>query len=299
MQLYRLPQPWPIDLAKLVEQLSRNPFTRCSGSEQKRSGWIAPRKDGSLVFSLGQQWLIALRTEERILPPSVINEAVKERAEQMTAQQGYAPGRKQLRELKERVAEELLPKAFTRSKATYVWIDPVNGWLAIDASAVGRAEDIIDQLRQVLDEFPLKAVHTQLSPQAAMADWLAGGEAPAGFTIDHDCELKAAGEEKSAVRYVRHLLNDEMASEIKAHLAAGKMPTKLALTWDERISFVMTEKMEIKRLTFLDLLKEDVEKSAEHADEQFDADFSLMTGELARFLPSFIDALGGEQLEET
>jgi recombination associated protein RdgC len=124
-----------------------------------------------------------------------------------------------------------------------------------------------------------------------MADWLAAGEAPAGFTIDRDCELKAAGEEKAVVRYVRHTLEGD---EVKAHLAAGKQPTRLALTWDERISFVITEKLEIKRLAFLDLLKEEAEKGAEHADEQFDADFALMTGELSRLLPQLVAALGGE-----
>jgi len=46
IQLYRLPTPWSMDLARFVEQLERNPFTRCSGSEQKRSGWVSPRKDG-------------------------------------------------------------------------------------------------------------------------------------------------------------------------------------------------------------------------------------------------------------
>jgi recombination associated protein RdgC len=140
-------------------------------------------------------------------------------------------------------------------------------------------------------------LHTEVSPQAAMADWLAGGDAPAGFTIDRDCELKAAGEEKAAVRYVRHPLGDEISGEIKAHLASGKMPTKLALTWDDRISFVLGEKLEIKRLAFLDILKEEAEKSAEHADEQFDADFALMTGELSRFLPQLVNALGGEVVE--
>jgi recombination associated protein RdgC len=134
-----------------------------------------------------------------------------------------------------------------------------------------------------------------LSPQSAMADWLAGGEAPHGFTIDRDCELKAVGEEKAAVRYVRHPLGDEVHGEIKAHLAAGKLPTKLALTWDDRISFVLGEKMEVKRLAFLDLLKEEAEKNAEHADEQFDADFALMTGELTRFLPVLIEALAARR----
>ena len=131
-----------------------------------------------------------------------------------------------------------------------------------------------------------------------MADWLAGGEAPFGFTIDRDCELKSVAEEKAAVAYKRHPLEGDVADEVKSHLAGGKMPTRLALTWDERISFVLTEKLEIKRLAFLDILKEEAEKSAECADEQFDADFALMTGELVRFIPQLVEALGGEQVED-
>ena len=88
-----------------------------------------------------------------------------------------------------------------------------------------------------------------------------------------------------------------MDEQIRAHLAAGKLPTRLALTWDERVSFILTEKLEIKRLAFLDVLKEEAEKNAEHADEQFDADFALMTGELSRFLPQLAEALGGEMQE--
>ena len=298
LQLYRLPTPWTIDLAKFEELLGRGPFVKCPSNQPMSRGWVSPRKDGALVFSLGGQWLIALAVEQRLLPSSVVNEEVKERAEGMEAQQGYAPGRKQLKELKERVTEELMPRAFTRRRSTFIWIDPKNGWFVVDASSAGKAEEVIEHLRHCLDDFPLTMLHTELSPVSAMADWLAGGDAPAGFTIDRDCELKAIDDEKSAVRYVRHALDgDDIEAQIKTHLAAGKLPTKLALTWDDRISFILSEKLDIKRLAFLDLLKEQAEKSAEHADEQFDADFALMSGELARFLPQLIAALGGEVAE--
>lgn len=299
LQVYCLPRPWNMDLAKLEEQLARGPFVKCPSNQPASRGWVSPRRNGSLVFSLGRQWLIALTTEQRLLPSSVITDEVAERAEALEAQQGYAPGRKQLKELRERVTEEFLPRAFVKRHTTYAWIDPQEGWFCVDASSPSKAEEMIEHLRHCLDELPLSMLHTQVSPQAAMADWLSGGDAPAGFTIDRDCELKAAGEEKAAVRYVRHPLDgDVIAEEIKAHLASGKMPTKLALTWDDRLSFVLTEKMEIRRLAFLDLLKEEAEKSAEHADEQFDADFALMTGEFCRFLPAVIAALGGK-VEET
>ncbi|MDR0777320.1 MAG: recombination-associated protein RdgC [Azonexus sp.] len=295
LQLYRLPTPWNIDLARFEEQLARGPFSKCPSNQPMSRGWVSPRQDGALVFALDRQWLIALAVEQRLLPSSVINEEVAERAAAMEEQQGYAPGRRQLKELRERVTEELMPRAFTRRRRTFVWLDPVGGWCSIDAASPAKAEEVIEHLRHCLDEFPLKPLHTQSSPQSAMAGWLAGGEGPAGFTIDRDCELKAVGEEKAAVRYVRHPLGDEISGEIKAHLAAGKLPTKLALTWDDRISFVLSDKLEVKRLAFLDLLKEEAEKNAERADEQFDADFALMTGELSRFLPQLVAALGGEQ----
>lgn len=300
LQLYRLPAPWALDLAKFEEQLARGPFVRCPASQPMSRGWVSPRGDGALVYALERQWLVALAVEQRLLPSSVVNDEVRERAEAMEAQQGFAPGRKQLKELRERVTEELMPRAFTRTRKTYVWIDPQAGWFGVDAASPAKADEVIEHLRNCLDDFPLKPVATQRSPQSAMADWLAGGEAPAGFTIDRDCELKAVGEEKAAVRYVRHPLDgDAIADEIKAHLAGGKLPTKLALTWDDRVSFVLGEKMEIKRLAFLDLLKEEAEKSVEHADEQFDADFALMTGEFSRFVPQLVIALGGEQPAET
>jgi len=295
LQLYRLPTLWAIDLASLEEQVARGPFVKCPSNQPLSHGWVSPRRDGALVFALDRQWLLALSVEQRLLPGSVVIEEVRERAEAMEAQQGYAPGRKQLKELRERVTEELMPRAFTRRRSTFVWIDPQNGWLCVDASSPAKAEEVIEHLRHCLDEFPLTLLHTQVSPASAMADWLAGGDAPAGFTIDRDCELKASGDEKSAVRYVRHPLEGD---EIKAHLASGKLPTRLALTWDDRISFILSEKLEIKRLAFLDLLKEQPERSAEHADEQFDADFALMTGELSRFLPQLLEALGGEVAED-
>lgn len=295
LQIYRLPTPWQIDLAALEEQLARGPFVPCPSNQPSSRGWTSPRRDGALVFALGGQWLIALTTEERQLPASAINQEVKARAAVIEEQQGYLPGRKQLKELRKRVTEELMPRAFTRCRNTFVWIDPQNGWFCVNASSPAKAEEVIEHLRRCLDEFPLAMPHTKLSPQSVMADWLAGGDAPAGFTIDRDCELKAAGEEKSAVRYVKHPLDgDEIAREIKAHLASGKLPTKLALTWDDRISFVLTERLAIKRLAFLDLLKEQAEKSAENADDQFEADFALMTGELGRFLPQLVEVLGGE-----
>lgn len=290
LQLYRLPVPWSLTLADLEEQLARGSFHPCGSQDHQSRGWVPPR-NGTLVHSIGGQWLLSLMMEQRLLPSSVVNQEVMERAEKMAVEQGYPPGRKALRELKDRVTEELLPRAFLKRSKTPVWIDPKNGWLGVDSSSQVKAEEALEHLRKTLDDLPLTLIRTQCSPVSAMADWLAGGEAPAGFTLDRDCELKSIDEEKASVRYVRHSLEGD---EIKAHLVAGKLPTRLALTWDDRISFILTEKGEIKRLAFLDVLKESVEQGTENADETFDAEFAMMAGEFNRLIPALLEALGGE-----
>ena len=140
LQIYRLPTPWNIDLAKLDEQLARGTFSRCTSHEPISRGWVSPRKDGALVHASNRQWLIALAVEQRLLPSSVINDEVRERAEKLTEEQGYAPGRKALRELKERVTEELMPRAFTKKRTTFVWVDPQNGWFVVDAGSQGKGK---------------------------------------------------------------------------------------------------------------------------------------------------------------
>ena len=67
------------------------------------------------------------------------------------------------------------------------------------------------------------------------------------------------------------------------------------MTWGDKISFVLDDKLQLKRLSFLDILKESTDGQAENEEERFDLDFALMTGELAHLLDDLTAALGGEQ----
>jgi recombination associated protein RdgC len=163
--------------------------------------------------------------------------------------------------------------------------------LLVDASSSARADEVIEQLKQSLGELPLTLLKTLLAPGTAMTQWLAAGEVMGSFSIDRDCELQATAEERAAVRYVRHSLDSD---EVRAHIANGKTATRLALTWNDRISCVLTEQLQIKRLAFLDILKEDAERQSENADDLFAANFSLMSGELAQLLTHLVEVLGGE-----
>lgn len=289
--IYRLPTDLTLSAAALEEKLSRQPLQPCGGMDKQSRGWVAPQANGPLVHALNHQLLIALGVEQKLLPASIINQFAKDRIAELEAQQGHRVGRKETKEIKEQVTDELLPRAFAHRRTTYVWIDPVNGWLVVDAASPAKADEVLELLSKTLDNLPLKLVSTKLSPVTAMTGWLAAGEAPPGFTIDRELELRSIDDNQATVRYVRH---DLEGKEIQAHIAAGKSATRLGMTWNDKISFVLTEQFQIKRLAFLDILKEESESQAETTEELFDIDFTLMTGELARMLADLVEALGGE-----
>lgn len=290
LQLYRLSPGYKLDPDALNERLAKHPLTPCGGLERQRLGWRPIRAEDDYVYSQNGQVLIALGIEEKLLPAAVVKQAAEEKAAEIEAQEGYRPGSKRRKEIREQIEDEMLPRAFVKRNTVYAWLDPVQGWLAVDAASATKAEALVKLLGESAPDLPLKLPHTQLSPGVAMTGWLAEGEAPAGFSIDRDCELRLPGEDRATVRYVRHALDGE---EIGQHIAAGKQATRLGLTWADRVSFVLTEKLEVKRLQFLDILKEQSEQ-AEDAEAMFQIEFALMSGELAHLIAGLIEALGGE-----
>jgi recombination associated protein RdgC len=200
-------------------------------------------------------------------------------------------GRKALKDIKQSVTDELLPRAFPLQRTSYACLDLGNKRLIIEAASSSKAEEMLAHLGKTIDSFPVQLLQTKLSPVAAMTDWLAAESAPASFTIDRELELRASDENKATVRYANHVLEGK---EILAHISAGKRVTRLAMTWHDRISFVLNEHLQIKRIDFLDIIKEESSKVADNEDEMFELDFVLMTGELAKMLTALTEALGGE-----
>ncbi|KCB27014.1 putative exonuclease, RdgC [Bordetella hinzii CA90 BAL1384] len=292
LKIYRLSAPWTLTGEQLEESLARHAYQSGNNLEMQSLGWISPRENASLAHSVNGQILLSLRAEKKLLPATVVNQVARARAQEIEEQQGYKPGRKQMKEIKERVTDELLPRAFSIYRDTRVWIDTVNHWLVIDAAASAKADEVIGMLVKTVDPLPLENLYVAQSPAAAMTGWLAADEAPANFSIDQDTELRASGESRAAIRYVKHSID---ADDVRRHIQSGKQCTRLAMTWADRVSFVLTESMDIKRVAPLDVLKENPDSVAFNDDEKFDSDMALMTGELAKMLAELVEALGGEK----
>ncbi len=279
----------PVTVAQVEEALSAKRFSPCGPQDSQSVGFIPPRggEHDPMLYANNGQILVALQVQSKILPGSVIREFADERAKEIFEREGRRVGRKEMKELKEAIQQELLPKAFTKSSVTQAWINSRDGFVVVNATGA-KADLMITKLIDTMDFLKVKSLKLQSAPAAIMAAWLSSGEVPAGFTVDQDCELKSS--EAAAIRYVRHALDGD---DVREHLAAGKVPTRLAMTWNDRISFVLTERMTLKAITPLDVMVDQATEGKE-AEEIFESEFALMTGEYSRLLKDLIDVLGGE-----
>ncbi|PTQ85830.1 recombination-associated protein RdgC [Nitrosomonas ureae] len=289
LQAYRITSG-NITLNNLEEALSNHALQPCLQTEMQSRGWMTPREEQqNFVHAYGQQWLIALGVEKKLLPAGVINQQAKDRLAKMEQMQGYKPGKKQIRDIKEATIIELMPRAFTQRHKTYAWIDAIKNRLIIDTASTQKADELVEVLVKSMHGLTLAPLETQTSPSSAMTRWLSGTDVPSIFSIDRDCELQGMNDEKATVKYTHHVLE---AEETARHVRAGKKVIKLAMTWDSKISFVLHDNLQLRRIAPQDILKE----STEDVEELFVSDFAIMTGELSQLITEMVDALGGEDL---
>lgn len=288
--VYRINHSWIPDLQAIEASLDRNRFAPCGPTQARSSGFIEPRGEpnGLMVESIDGQWIITLCVENKKVPGSVVQQHLLERLKLIETNTGRKPGRKESKELKEEIILELLPKVFPQQHTVRVWIDPRERMLVIDAGAQGKADMMMTELVKVIDGFGGNLVQTAESPAVCMAHWLQTQENPNNFTVDRECELKATDESKSVVRYGRHALDID---EVKQHILSGKMPTRLALTWSDHVSFVLSDTLQIKKIT---LVETESGEAGEGKDNGFDADVAILTGQLKLLLPDLYEVLGGE-----
>ena len=296
--VYRIDHWEQPSLQEIEARLAGARFIECGASQAESHGFVEPRglQHGPLLETVGGQLILTLRSETKGVPSGVVKTELEERLALIEQQTGRRPRGKQVKELKEEIVHSLLPRAFPKRGTTLIWLDLTARRMVIGAGSFKKADGVITRLAELLGGgLKVSAIQTQHSPATAMAAWLSEKEAPAGFSIDRDCELKQPDSEKAAVRYARHTLDID---EVGEHIKQGKLPTQLALTWASRVSFTLTEQWAVKKIKLLDVVLEGAHSAngphgAGKDDNNFDADVALSTGELRLMLPDLIDALGG------
>ncbi|CAI1560672.1 recombination-associated protein RdgC [Serratia fonticola] len=294
LMVYRLSRDVALTADEMEKQLSAFAFTPCGSQDMAKTGWVSPMGSHSdaLTHAVNGQIMICARKEEKILPSPVLKQELQAKIEKLEGEQHRKLKKTEKDSLKDEVLHSLLPRAFSRFNQTYMWIDTVNDLIMVDAASAKRAEDMLALLRKSLGSLPVVPLTMESPIELTLTEWVRSGELPADFIIQDEAELKAILEEGGVIRCKKqNLISDEIA----VHIEAGKLVTKLAVDWQERIQLVLADDGSLKRLKFADTLRDqndDIDR--EDFAQRFDADFILMTSELAALISNTIEALGGE-----
>ena len=294
LQLYRFTQPIELTTESLSEQLVAHSFKPCGSQELSRAGWVSPlgRHSEELVHASNGYFMVCSKRQDKILPSSVVNDFLEEQVQEIESTESRKVSRKERSSIKEEVIFSLMPKAFARSSLQFAYISLRDNLLVINASSEKRAEELIQNLREALGSLSLIPLVAKNLPIDLMTQWVNSGELTDNFVLGEECELRDNADVSGVVRCKNQNLSSD---EILNHLKTGMHVSKLALTWHERVEFLLDEKMAVKRLRFSDLIQEKAaEAEVDDVAGQFDVDFSIMTLELSQFVQALMSALGGE-----
>ena len=289
--IYRLTKSLDWSEKTLSDALENNQYHPCNQSEMSKFGWSTPLKGSELLyFTVGKQILLLAQKEEKILPAHVIKRELDARVEKLEQAENRKLKKVEKQTLKDDVVATLLPRAFSKYQQTALWIDAENNLIYVDAASAKRAEEALALLRKSLGSLPVVPLTFANEPSLVMQEWVAKENIPQWLVSLEEAELRDAN--NGVIRCKQQALDsDEILS-----LVNSKYVTKLALEWEEHLSFVLNEDCSLKRLKFADQIREkndDILK--EDYAQRFDADFVLMTGILSKLTENLLHDFGGEK----
>ncbi|CCQ09819.1 DNA recombination-dependent growth factor C [Pseudoalteromonas luteoviolacea B = ATCC 29581] len=289
---YQFKQDVSYDQSEFEKALEQDQFRPCSSQELSSFGWTnAFGKHGQTLAHFSQKSiLVCAKREEKVLPAAVVNDLVAEKIEQIEREENRPVKKKEKDELKENILTTLLPQAFRKSSLQFAFIDTEKGWIIVNSGSFNKAEELLALLRKSLGTLPVVPAFANYDLSVHLTDWLTKFNAPAKFEIGLDAELQEADENGAQVKFKSFDLSSD---EIKQHLDNGKLVTKLALDWQERVKFIFQNDGSLKRLSYSETLKEqnaDIPK--EDMAVKMDADFLLVSEELKALVADLKAGLG-------
>jgi recombination associated protein RdgC len=276
-------------LSGLEAELAKSKPVKPTSLERSSQGWTPPLPfDDKVAPTVAGARIVKLKRYDKILPAQVIKSALKAKVAEVEKREGRKLGKKEKRELKDTVTDELLGKAMLKESETLAVITPSH--VFVDSGSPTKGEALLSAL---IAAVPLRTslLSTNKSPSQVMTDWLVAGSASGHFELGADCTLESP-EKGGAKVTVRRA--DLTTTEVRKHIEAGRQVTSLALLWRDKIRFTLTSKLQLKSIKFLDVLQESVKSSAEgDAYAEAEATCQVMTAELDDLVAELVDVLGG------
>jgi recombination associated protein RdgC len=290
-QFFQFADPIAYDADKLAAKLELLAFTHCLPSLPSSHGWVCPVEDadnGPLVHAASGYMMICLQIEEKILPATVIRQTMMDKIKELEAVGDRKVNSKEKINLKEQITFSLLPRAFSRFTRIYAYIDTKSQFMALSTANAAKTEQFMEIFKKCMGEgihsFELK----KLAP--IMTNWISENRDPAHFSVEKTCVLQ---DPKQQARVIRCQQQDLSASSIQDFIREGYEVKKLAMAWQDRMNFILSENFSLSSIQFQEAILEQVKEiNAETKQQKFDADFFIMTetfGHLLRdLLPLFV-----------
>lgn len=298
LTVYRLSKPFALNADQLNTKLKADEFVPCKPQEFKRAGWVAPHQmpDDLYVRELEGCLQITLKSEEKILPTSVIEAEVSERVIAIEEEQDRKVRKNERSELKEQVMMEMLPRAFSKFSQSVAYVDTVANLVIVHESSSKKAEDIVSRLRKASGTLPVRPIATEEAPQPVMTQLI---NLKRDFT-----ETMAAGYNTTLVDPLETTKTvtckgvEPHSEEVRKHIEDGMVVKSMTLLWKaSSAAFEIDEKLVIKKLNLgEEVMSELDEIDAEDQLALYDAYFSLFVRTTRELVTDVVALFGGEFL---
>ena len=259
--------------------------------EMSSRGFISPfGREEKEQFShrIGEYLWLTVGGEDKILPGAVVNDLLERKLEEIEEKEGRRPGGRERKRMKDDLLHELLPRAFVKNSRSDAYVDLQNGYVVVDSSSRKTGENFMSDIRGLLGSFPAMPLNAEVAPRSILTGWIAGEPLPTGLSLGEECEMKDPVEGGAVVKCQHQELR---CDEIDKHLDAGKQVTKLALVFEDNLSFVIGDDLIVRKLKFLDGALDQLEHSDDDGRRaELDARFVLQSAEIRRLFLLMEDA---------
>ena len=143
----------------MVEHLATIPHTDLTPSAASGSGFVKLASHGDYCAPFHGGYAFALRYDEKIVPGSVVKDELAKWIERFKEREGYTPGRKEQRDMREQVVAGLNAVALVRSKTVTCYYHEESQLLIVPTISRKLKDAVMGQLVRAVESMKSTTIH--------------------------------------------------------------------------------------------------------------------------------------------
>lgn len=289
-----------LSIFKMVEEiqadrfttfLDSHPFSPCLKSQERSAGFATLYGSQDRVVKVGRFLLFCMLIEEKLIPASAVKTQFLRKVEEYEQKHQAKLSRNDRKELKERIVNEMIQQAFTKTTEIWSYIDTREKLLVVNTGSAKQADAVASLVKNATEGRQVFPYRPQESLPSKMREWVIESKAPDDFAFLDKCEVLSS---EGSIKYRNFDLQD---AGLKDYLLQGMSVDNLQMEFKERVSFVLRGDFVITQIKLADKALEDLDKGADYsnANDSLQATLTLFGDEMSDLVSSLMRAAGGPQ----